>query len=93
MPTSIQKVKEHTRPIDCLAFHVDREDTGTIRVWSGDSLGVIKEWTLDQRMLVWVRDVPGHETSVTDLWVSEEGLWSGADKYLCLLLTIISFHG
>lgn len=40
-------------------------------------MGTIKQWTLADGQLQAVRDLPGHETSVTDLVHTEDGLWSG----------------
>ncbi|KIR43751.1 cytoplasmic protein [Cryptococcus deuterogattii 99/473] len=77
---SSQILKEHTRPVECAAWKADVDEDGkpmeTITVWTGDSLGVIKKWKVEQGKLVYQDDIPGHETSVAKLIVAEEGLWS-----------------
>lgn len=78
---SSQILKEHTRPVECATWKADVDEDGkpmgTITVWTGDSLGVIKKWKIEQGKVVYQEDVLGHETSVAKLVVAEEGLWSG----------------
>lgn len=69
-PLCVQTIKDHNRPVDCLA----RQGTA---IFTADSMGVIKEYRVEGTGLQYVRDLPSHETSVSDLAVSEEGLWSG----------------
>ncbi|WVQ76246.1 hypothetical protein IAR50_005911 [Cryptococcus sp. DSM 104548] len=75
-----QIIKEHTRPVECAAyrFEVDAEgqSTGGLTVWTADSLGVIKQWQVVDAKLDFVRDVKGHETSVSRVIPVEDGLWS-----------------
>ncbi|OCF44065.1 cytoplasmic protein [Kwoniella heveanensis CBS 569] len=86
-PRSIQTIKEHIRPVECSVYKVEvcaaGQPTGAISVWTGDSLGTIKRWEVDtrERRLVFKEDVGGHETSVAQLAVTDEGLWSvSSDK-------------
>lgn len=67
--------------MECATWKADVDEDGkpmgTITVWTGDSLGVIKKWKIEQGKMVYQEDVLGHETSVAKLVVAEEGLWSG----------------
>lgn len=63
----IKIVREHTRPVDAIARRGKE-------IYTGDSMGRIKQWTLS---LDYQRDLDGHETSVAGLLCTEEGLWSG----------------
>lgn len=64
----LQTVRHHARPVDAIAV------LGT-SVWTGDSLGKVSEWRLDNE-LVHVRDCESHETSVTGILATEDGLWT-----------------
>ncbi|WWD22567.1 hypothetical protein CI109_107060 [Kwoniella shandongensis] len=79
-PRSVQTLKDHTRPVECATYKVEVDGngrpTGALGVWTGDSLGIIKKWQLREGKLVFLEDVKGHETSVAQLSVGEEGLWS-----------------
>ncbi|WVF65983.1 hypothetical protein IAT40_000721 [Kwoniella sp. CBS 6097] len=86
-PRSIQTLKQHTRPVECSVYKLQLdsagEPTGAISVWTGDSLGAIKRWEINggERRLAFKEDVNGHETSVAQLAVTNEGLWSvSSDK-------------
>lgn len=68
-------MKEHSRPVDCAAWRVD--ENGILRIWTADSMGVIKEWEILNGKLRYKRDWKGHETSVSCLHPVEDGLWSG----------------
>ncbi|WVQ80270.1 hypothetical protein IAT38_002375 [Cryptococcus sp. DSM 104549] len=82
----VQVLRNHTRPVECAAYKV--EEDGTVVVWTGDSLGVIKRWEVVPAAgeeagkvpakLVFKEDVKGHETCVAGLVVGEEGLWSAS---------------
>lgn len=70
----------HTRPVECLA--VDHS-TG-YRMYSADSLGVIKAWEVEShptpttsRRLTHVGDLEAHTMGVTDMWVAHGRVWSG----------------
>ena len=63
----IKIVRDHLRPVDAMAMEAGR-------IWTGDSMGRIKEWSTGLDL---VRDLDGHETSVAALLPVEEGLWSG----------------
>ena len=52
-------------------------------VWTGDSMGIIKQWLVQGRRLTSIAKLAGHHTSVTRLVVSEEGLWSGLTFTRC----------
>ncbi|OXC71158.1 cytoplasmic protein [Cryptococcus neoformans Ze90-1] len=86
---SSQILKEHTRPVECATWKADVDKDGkpmgTFTVWTGDSLGVIKKWKVEQGKLVYQEDVPGHETSVAKLIVAEEGLWSVSMDKMAIL--------
>ncbi|WRT63755.1 uncharacterized protein IL334_000680 [Kwoniella shivajii] len=81
-PRSIQNIKEHTRPVECsiLKLHLDGNgrSTGGMDVWTGDSLGLIKKWEINEseRKLKWKEDILGHDTSVSQLALTDDGLWS-----------------
>nr|ODN93050.1 cytoplasmic protein [Cryptococcus depauperatus CBS 7855] len=81
-PTSRQLIKEHTRPVECAVWKADMDEhgrpTGEIQVWTGDSLGVIKQWLVKDGTFTFIQDIKGHETSVTGLFVAEDGLWSAS---------------
>ncbi|WVQ93618.1 hypothetical protein IAU59_000694 [Kwoniella sp. CBS 9459] len=86
-PRSIQTLKDHTRPVECSVYRLNvdpsGQPTGGISVWTGDSLGAIKRWEVDAsgRKLVFKEDVNGHETSVAQIAVTDEGVWSvSSDK-------------
>ncbi|ORY34227.1 cytoplasm protein [Naematelia encephala] len=72
-PITTQVVRAHHRPVDCVVW---RADGLTITLWSADSMGVIKQWSLRDGSLHYAEDLKGHETSVAQLAVDEEGLWS-----------------
>lgn len=69
-----QTIKEHTRPVD--QSEIGLVD-GQVTLWTADSMGTIKQWTFCDGRLQELRNLPGHETSVTDLVHTEDGLWSG----------------
>ncbi|KAK8843940.1 hypothetical protein IAR55_006732 [Kwoniella newhampshirensis] len=79
-PRSVQTIKEHTRPVECATYRVELDGSGRpsgrLSVWTGDSLGAIKRWETSSGKLGWTEDVKGHETSVAQLVVGDEGLWS-----------------
>ena len=77
-PISIETYKEHTRPVDSVAVADFEEPTGWLLVlWTGDSMGILREWELKDKKLTHRRVLPGHETSISDLVPVEDGLWSG----------------
>lgn len=43
-PTTIQIIKEHTRPVETAAFRIAEDPAAPLTVWTADSMGVIKEW-------------------------------------------------
>ena len=78
----MQTIRDHhTRPVDCAAwrwrFASDDDEIASIIVWTGDSMGIIKQWLVEGRQLTSIANLAGHHTSITRLVVSEEGLWSG----------------
>ncbi|WWC58216.1 uncharacterized protein I303_100752 [Kwoniella dejecticola CBS 10117] len=84
-PRCIQNIKEHTRPVECsiykLEVDINGKPTGGIDVYTGDSLGLIKRWNVQEGKLVFKEDLTGHETSVNQLSLTEEGFWSvSSDK-------------
>ncbi|WWC66639.1 uncharacterized protein I206_100542 [Kwoniella pini CBS 10737] len=84
-PKCIQNVKEHTRPVECsiykLELDLNGKPTGGIDLYTGDSLGLIKRWNVQDGKLVFKEDLIGHDTSVNQLSFTEEGLWSvSSDK-------------
>lgn len=76
-PAHIQTLRQHTRPVDCTAWRQDSHAIG-IHVWTGDSLGVIKQWTFDAEAvdLKFEHDIAGHQTSISQLRTCTSGLWS-----------------
>lgn len=74
-PECIQVIRSHSRPVECSAVQV--EEDGSLRIWTADSLGVIKEWTVVERQLSLVKDITGHHTSVAALHPTDMGLFSG----------------
>ena len=70
----VQTIKEHTRPVDKSEIGLENDQ---ILVWTADSMGTIKQWTFRDGRLQDGRNIPGHETSVTDLVHTDEGVWSG----------------
>jgi WD40 repeat protein len=74
-PISALPLKEHTRPVDCAAWRVD--ESGHLAIWTADSMGIIKEWEIVGGKLKYVKDWKGHETSISCLHVTDDGLWSG----------------
>ncbi|OCF59552.1 hypothetical protein L486_02219 [Kwoniella mangroviensis CBS 10435] len=88
-PRCIQNIKEHTRPVECSVYKsdidVNGKPTGGITVYTGDSLGLIKVWSWNgsERRLESKdkEELKGHETSVNQLAITDEGLWSvSSDK-------------
>ncbi|WVR03549.1 hypothetical protein IAU60_000541 [Kwoniella sp. DSM 27419] len=79
-PRSVQTIKDHTRPVECSAHRLELDEagrpTGALTVWTGDSLGCIKRWQVVGSRLEYKEDLTGHETSVAQLAVAEDGLWS-----------------
>lgn len=69
-----QTIRDHTRPVDAIT---SRSLDGVIQVWTGDSMGKIKQWILSDGKLSFEKDLASHETSVTSLSLTEDGLWSG----------------
>ncbi|BEJ12499.1 hypothetical protein CspHIS471_0209590 [Cutaneotrichosporon sp. HIS471] len=92
-PTTLQIIKDHTRPVETAAFRVPEELASPLTVWTADSMGVIKEWTIPQIIvglqapLTFVSNLPGHETSVAQLAAVDDGLWSASMDYNAM------FHG
>ncbi|BEI81798.1 hypothetical protein CcaverHIS002_0209580 [Cutaneotrichosporon cavernicola] len=86
-------IKDHTRPVETAAFRVPEELASPLTVWTADSMGVIKEWTIPQIVvglqapLTFVSNLPGHETSVAQLAAVDDGLWSASMDYNAM------FHG
>ncbi|KAL1413263.1 hypothetical protein Q8F55_001018 [Vanrija albida] len=87
LPTVRQTVKEHTRPVESATFEVSSHAEPTERtvdVWTGDSLGAIKQWSVKQIVpdshtpLTFVTDKEAHETSVSEVVAVEDGLWSAS---------------
>ncbi|TXT16073.1 hypothetical protein VHUM_00576 [Vanrija humicola] len=87
LPTHRQTVKEHTRPVEAASYEVSshKEPTErTVGVWTADSLGSIKQWTVKQIVpdspapLSFVRDMESHDTSVSQVVAVEDGLWSAS---------------
>ncbi|RSH82685.1 uncharacterized protein EHS24_007679 [Apiotrichum porosum] len=81
IPVSRQVVKEHTRPVDSAAYALCEEEPSIMLVWTADSMGVLKEWKISHLPtgtypLTFVRDLPGHETSIAGLARTDDGLWS-----------------
>lgn len=79
-PTSplrrLSSVKEHTRPVECMALESEGLQT---TFFTGDSMGSIRRWTISRDGRPTVLDtLPGHQTSVTHLQVVEGGLWSAS---------------
>lgn len=74
-PECVQVIRAHSRPVECSA--VRPEEDGRLRVWTGDSLGLIKEWIVTDGRLSHVKDITAHHTSVVALLPTEAGLWSG----------------
>lgn len=83
-PRSALPVKEHSRPVDCCTWRID--EMGHLAIWTADSMGVIKEWEIVDGGLKLVKDIKGHETSVSCLHAVEDGLWSGTSSPLRLQL-------
>ena len=71
-PQCVQVLRNHTRPVLCCVAR----RTETLSIWTGDSMGVVIEWTFKDRQLSLVRTVTCHETSVTGMVIDEEGLWT-----------------
>lgn len=70
----------HTRPVECLAV-----DASTHRLFSADSMGVIKAWEVEShpaptpsRRLTHVGDLRAHSMGVTDMWVAHGRVWSAS---------------
>lgn len=48
-PPTIQTIKEHTRPVDSAAYWTsETAPQGKFTVWTSDSLGVIKRWSMER---------------------------------------------
>lgn len=80
-PTSplkrLASVKEHTRPVECMA--IESEGPQSTTFFTGDSMGSIRRWSIGKDGKPNVLDtLPGHQTSVTQLQVVEGGLWSAS---------------
>ncbi|KAK4687523.1 hypothetical protein P7C73_g2604, partial [Tremellales sp. Uapishka_1] len=79
-PFHLQTIKDHTRPIECVAWSEELDanstPTGEISVWTGDSMGIIKQWLLKSGRLEHAGDLKAHETSVAEMTVVDEGIWS-----------------
>ncbi|KAG8734249.1 hypothetical protein FRC11_007504 [Ceratobasidium sp. 423] len=70
----------HTRPVECLAA-----DSAGYRIYSADSMGVIKAWEVEahpapasSRRLTHVGDLQAHRTGITDMWVAHGRVWSAS---------------
>lgn len=81
-PTIRQTLKEHSRPVDCVAVRESSGHAEPLSIWTADSMGVIKEWRIQDELLAFVRDLSGHETSVAKLVATDEGLWSGMSDHI-----------
>ncbi|CAK9785580.1 putative cytoplasm protein [Cutaneotrichosporon oleaginosum] len=92
-PVALQTVKDHTRPVETAAFRIPDDPASPLTVWTADSMGVIKEWKIPQVVqglsapLAFSRNLPGHETSVSQLAAVDDGLWSASMDYSAM------FHG
>ncbi|KAK1926091.1 putative cytoplasm protein [Papiliotrema laurentii] len=73
-----QTLKLHSRPVDCSAVSQTENDDGEVqtRVWTADSMGVIHEWSITASGLTHWKTLKGHETSITQLLPTDDGLWS-----------------
>ena len=81
-PRCVDIINQHTRPVDCAAVAAvpdeENPDAGhRVTFWTGDSMGVLNEWIVYDGRLQLAKTLPGHETSIADLFPVEEGLWSG----------------
>ncbi|CDZ96490.1 Cdc4 and related F-box and WD-40 proteins [Phaffia rhodozyma] len=86
----MQSLQEHTRPIKRLVS-VPQVERDHVEAYSADSMGRVILWSLK------INDHGGldvkekhrwsaHETSVTDLWVEEDGVWTAS------MDTFIHYH-
>ncbi|KAG9103127.1 hypothetical protein FRC06_000153 [Ceratobasidium sp. 370] len=79
--TQIGSSTGHIRPVECLAV----DHTQPSRVYSADSMGVIKVWDVEShaapttsRRLVPVGELKAHTMGVTDMWVAYGRVWSSS---------------
>jgi len=81
-PVCVQVVREHSRPVQCATWRavLDADDrpTGVLTLWTADSMGFIKQWRLENSKAVFVKDIKVHETSISQLYAVDDGLWSGS---------------
>jgi WD40 repeat protein len=90
-----QTLKLHSRPVDCSAVSQTENDDGEVqtRVWTADSMGVIHEWSITASGLTHWKTLKGHETSITQLLPTDDGLWSGKFRTAGLADIFLSVDG
>lgn len=81
---TVQTIKVHTRPITTLALGPSPAvmGTGPVEVLSGDSMGRVIVWAVEDKNdgaveLREVRRLKDAQTSVTALSVCDDGVWTG----------------
>ncbi|ORX34773.1 WD40-repeat-containing domain protein [Kockovaella imperatae] len=71
-PSCVQVLRDHTRPITSCTLQYGAE----MFVWTGDSMGVVIKWTVRNRRMVLLQTTACHETSITGIEATEDGLWT-----------------
>jgi WD40 repeat protein len=95
LPRSHPPIKTHTRPINCLASGLQTE-RDVVTVYSADSLGRTIVWEVKvergegEVKIKEIGRLKEHKTSVMDLSVGEEGVWTCASiLFVYLYFTLV----
>ncbi|KAE9394995.1 WD40 repeat-like protein [Gymnopus androsaceus JB14] len=78
---SAGSLSSHTRPVECLAGQVLPD--GTVELCTGDTMGIIRLWTLVNRDRRWTCSLKSefnhHRTKISDLYLGSGQLWTASD--------------
>ena len=82
-------ISAHTRPVQC--FAVDAQSSSSATLYTADSMGLIKVWTLERTY----GDAPNcratereelilHRTGINEMWLGHNQLWTGRLILVCM---------
>ena len=75
-------ISGHTRPVECLAIDPEDGNPSSPTLYTADSMGVIKIWQLERGegscRGILQGELTGHRVGVTEMWVGQGGVWTGA---------------
>ncbi|KZS99178.1 WD40 repeat-like protein [Sistotremastrum niveocremeum HHB9708] len=80
----IGTLSEHTRPVECLAFDPGSTTASSCTLFTADTMGVVKIWTLDVNITegrcrpTLVNQFMDHRTGINDMWYGLGTLWTGS---------------